>query len=726
MKNTAWKSFAVYLVIFLLFFSMIEFFGGNTTVEETKQVYGANYTEFMENVEKGKIKEVTITTYDNYQEISGVTKDKETFKMPISKNDDNLTQKLVDKGIKVTQAETPEPSPLFSLLSSLLPVLLLVGLFFFFMSQTQGGGGKMSQFGKSKARMTVDSSKRVTFNDVAGADEVKEELSEVVDFLKKPQKFKAIGAKIPKGVLLFGPPGTGKTLLARAVAGEAGVPFFTISGSDFVEMFVGVGASRVRDLFEQAKKNSPCIIFIDEIDAVGRQRGAGVGGGHDEREQTLNQLLVEMDGFDANEGIIILAATNRPDILDPALLRPGRFDRQVTVGRPDVRGREEILKVHVRNKPLSAEVDLKVIAKQTAGFTGADLANLVNEAALLAAREGLTDITQEHLEKSIERVIAGPEKKNRAQISQAELNLVSYHEAGHAVIGHYLEGCDPIHKVSIIPRGSAGGYTMSLPVEDRNYMTRTHLIHEVTMMLGGRVAEEIVLGEISTGASNDIERATNTIRQMVTRWGMSEELGTICFGEDEQQVFLGRDLGHSRNYSEAIAFSIDKEVKRIMDECHTRAHELLNEHRDKLDAVAKALREREVINAFEFQGVMDGKDMDTIEREEAEYLAKLNEEKKKKIEEAKKAEPMASAPKVEPAKVDIPSFMQQKFVEQPADEGTQPISSPKAPEASQKDDEEADEADSHWEGYPGLKGKMSDEELGLPSRWHDEDDNNNK
>ena len=725
MKNTAWKSFAVYLVIFLLFFSMIEFFGGNTTVEETKQVYGANYTEFMENVEKGKIKEVTITTYDNYQEISGVTKDKETFKMPISKNDDNLTQKLVDKGIKVTQAETPEPSPLFSLLSSLLPVLLLVGLFFFFMSQTQGGGGKMSQFGKSKARMTVDSSKRVTFNDVAGADEVKEELSEVVDFLKKPQKFKAIGAKIPKGVLLFGPPGTGKTLLARAVAGEAGVPFFTISGSDFVEMFVGVGASRVRDLFEQAKKNSPCIIFIDEIDAVGRQRGAGVGGGHDEREQTLNQLLVEMDGFDANEGIIILAATNRPDILDPALLRPGRFDRQVTVGRPDVRGREEILKVHVRNKPLSAEVDLKVIAKQTAGFTGADLANLVNEAALLAAREGLTDITQEHLEKSIERVIAGPEKKNRAQISQAELNLVSYHEAGHAVIGHYLEGCDPIHKVSIIPRGSAGGYTMSLPVEDRNYMTRTHLIHEVTMMLGGRVAEEIVLGEISTGASNDIERATNTIRQMVTRWGMSEELGTICFGEDEQQVFLGRDLGHSRNYSEAIAFSIDKEVKRIMDECHTRAHELLNEHRDKLDAVAKALQEREVINAFEFQGVMDGKDMDTIEREEAEYLAKLNEEKKKKIEEAKKAEPMASAPKVEPAKVDIPSFMQQKFVEQPADEGTQPISAPKAPEAPQKDDEEADEADSHWEGYPGLKGKMSDEELGLPSRWHDEDDNNN-
>ena len=720
MKNTAWKSFAVYLVIFLLFFSMIEFFGGNNNTEEAKQVYGTNYTEFMENVEKGKIKEVTITTYDNYQEITGTTKDKEVFTMPISKNDDNLTQKLVDKGIKVTQAETPEPSPLFSLLSSLLPVLLLVGLFFFFMSQTQGGGGKMNQFGKSKARMTVDNGKRVTFQDVAGADEVKEELADVVDFLKKPQKFKAIGAKIPKGVLLFGPPGTGKTLLARAVAGEAGVPFFTISGSDFVEMFVGVGASRVRDLFEQAKKNSPCIIFIDEIDAVGRQRGAGVGGGHDEREQTLNQLLVEMDGFDANEGIIILAATNRPDILDPALLRPGRFDRQVTVGRPDVRGREEILKVHVRNKPLSAEVDLKVLAKQTAGFTGADLANLVNEAALLAAREGLTDITQEHLEKSIERVIAGPEKKNRAQMSQAEMDLVSYHEAGHAVIGHYLEGCDPIHKVSIIPRGSAGGYTMSLPVEDRNYMTRTHLLHEVTMMLGGRVAEEIVLGEISTGASNDIERATNTIRQMVTRWGMSDELGTICFGEDEQQVFLGRDLGHSRNYSEAIAFSIDKEVKRIMDECHTRAHEILNAHRDKLDAVAKALQEREVINAFEFQGVMDGKDLETIEREEAEYLAKLNEEKKKKIEEAKKNAPKVEASKPEPAKVDVPSFMQQK-PEQPKDDVIAPEDAPKAPETETDDDEKEV---SHWEGYPGLKGKMTDEELGLPSHWRDEDDNN--
>ncbi len=722
MKRSTWKSFAVYLVIFLLFFSMIEFFGSSSEpTSEQKEVYGQNYTEFMENVEEGNVKQVTITTYDNYQEISGTTKNGEIFSMPISKNDDNLTQKLVDEGVEVTQAKTPEPSPLLNLLGSILPVLLLVGVFFFLMSSAQGGGGKMSQFGKSKARVTVDSHNRVTFDDVAGADEVKEELAEVVDFLKKPQKFKSIGAKIPKGVLLFGPPGTGKTLLARAVAGEAGVPFFSISGSDFVEMFVGVGASRVRDLFDQAKKNSPCIIFIDEIDAVGRQRGAGVGGGHDEREQTLNQLLVEMDGFDANEGIIILAATNRPDILDPALLRPGRFDRQVTVGRPDVRGREDILKVHTRNKPLSAEVDLKVIAKQTAGFTGADLANLVNEAALLAARENLTKITQEHLEKSIERVVAGPEKKNRAQMSEAELNLVSYHEAGHAVIGHFLPGCDPIHKVSIIPRGAAGGYTMSLPTEDRNYMTRTHLLHEVTMMLGGRVAEEIVLGEISTGASNDIERATKTIRQMVTRWGMSDELGTIAFGEDQEQVFLGRDLGHSRNYSEAIAFSIDKEVKRIMDECHKRAHDLLNEHRDKLDAVAMALQEREVLNAFEFQGVMDGKPLDQIDKEEAEYLAKLNEEKQRKIAEQEKREkeqPPVQKP-AEPVSEPAEPFSFEQWVraEQPKAEKSQ------APTQPVNDEKKTDDADAPkpWDTVPTPQRDQSSENLGLPSQQDDDE-----
>lgn len=726
MKRSVWKSFAVYLVIFLLFFSMIEFFNTNTPAEEEPtRVYGENYTEFMENVDKGNVKQVTITTYDNYQTIEGTTIDGETFTMPISKNDDNLAERLADAGVDVTQAETPEPSALMSLLSSLLPVLLLVGLFFFFMSSTQGGGGKMNQFGKSKARVTVDSQNRVTFADVAGADEVKEELEEVVDFLKKPQKFKSIGAKIPKGVLLFGPPGTGKTLLARAVAGEAGVPFFSISGSDFVEMFVGVGASRVRDLFDQAKKNSPCIIFIDEIDAVGRQRGAGVGGGHDEREQTLNQLLVEMDGFDANEGIIILAATNRPDILDPALLRPGRFDRQVTVGRPDVRGREEILGVHTRNKPLSAEVDLAVIAKQTAGFTGADLANLVNEAALLAARENRTKISQEDLEKSIERVVAGPEKKNRAKISDAELNLVSYHEGGHAVIGHFLEGCDPIHKVSIIPRGQAGGYTMSLPIEDRNYMTRSHLLDEVTMMLGGRVAEEIVLGEISTGASNDIERATKTIRQMVTRWGMSDELGTITFGEDQEQVFLGRDLGHNRNYSEAIAFSIDKEVKRIMDECHKRAHQILTEHRDKLDAVATALKEREVLNAFEFQGVMDGKPLEQIDKEEAEHLAKINEEKQRKIEEAAQREKEQPVEKSNVAHVDeVPSaepfsFEQWVRAEEPKPE------KPQAPAAEPEETEQPQtKAPTPWWEKRQTQTKSDDDvtNLGLPSQQDDEDE----
>lgn len=629
MNKKAWKSFVIYLVIFLLFLSLLEYFTSGQTQQTEQIIYNQNYSELMKGAEKGDVKSITITSYDNYQEVEGTTKNKKTFKMNIPKDAGQLEKTMMENGVKIKQEATPQPSPILNLLGTLLPVLLLVGLFFFFMNQSQGGGAKMSQFGKSKAKMQVDDKKKVTFKDVAGADEVKEELAEVVGFLKDPRKYAQIGAKIPKGVLLFGPPGTGKTLLARAVAGEAGVPFFSISGSDFVEMFVGVGASRVRDLFEQAKKNSPCIIFIDEIDAVGRQRGAGVGGGHDEREQTLNQLLVEMDGFDDNEGIIILAATNRPDILDPALLRPGRFDRQVTVGRPDVRGREEILKVHVRNKPLAADVDLRVIAKQTVGFTGADLANLVNEAALLSARENLKTIGHAQFEQSIERIIAGPEKKNPAKISEKEQRLVSYHEAGHAIIGHYLPECDPIHKVSIVARGNAGGYTMSLPEEDRNYMTRTHLLSEVTMMLGGRVAEEIVLGEISTGASNDIERASKTIRQMVTRWGMSDELGTIAFGEDQEQVFLGRDLGHSRNYSEAIAYSIDKEVKRLMDECHAKAHDLLNQYRKELDIIAKALTEKENLNNFEFNGLLEGRSLEELEaaqearREELERKKEL-------------------------------------------------------------------------------------------------------
>ncbi|MFM9413061.1 ATP-dependent zinc metalloprotease FtsH [Peptococcus simiae] len=630
MNKKAWKSFVIYLVIFLLFLSLLEYFTSGQTQQTEQVIYSQNYSELIKGAEKGDLQSIAITSYDNYQEVEGKTKDGKSFRMNIPKNSSQLEEVMLDNGVKIEQKATPQPSPLLNLLGTLLPILLLVGLFFFFMNQSQGGGAKMSQFGKSKAKMQVDDKKKVTFKDVAGADEVKEELSEVVGFLKDPRKYAQIGAKIPKGVLLFGPPGTGKTLLARAVAGEAGVPFFSISGSDFVEMFVGVGASRVRDLFEQAKKNSPCIIFIDEIDAVGRQRGAGVGGGHDEREQTLNQLLVEMDGFDDNEGIIILAATNRPDILDPALLRPGRFDRQVTVGRPDVRGREEILKVHVRNKPLAADVDLKVIAKQTVGFTGADLANLVNEAALLSARENLKTIGHAQFEQSIERVIAGPEKKNPAKISEKEQRLVAYHEAGHAIIGHFLPECDPIHKVSIVARGNAGGYTMSLPEEDRNYMTRTHLLSEVTMMLGGRVAEEIVLGEISTGASNDIERASKTIRQMVTRWGMSDELGTIAFGEDQEQVFLGRDLGHSRNYSEAIAYSIDKEVKRLMDDCHAKAHEILNTHRADLDIIAQALKEKENLNAYEFKGLLEGRSLEELEVEQEARREEL--ERKKELQ----------------------------------------------------------------------------------------------
>lgn len=632
----AWRKFITYLIVFLLLLSAVDIVTGNFNANKVETAYGQSYNELLEGIEKDNVKSIEITTYETYQAVVGKTKDNKVFKMQIPKNTEGLMELLKKHKVEVIQKETPKPSVLTELLINLLPILLIGGFIFYILSQ-QGGGGKISQFGKSRAKLNADKTK-VTFNDVAGADEVKEELEEIVAFLKNPKKFEAIGAKIPKGVLLYGPPGTGKTLFAKAVAGEAGVAFFTISGSDFVEMFVGVGASRVRDLFEQAKKNSPCIIFIDEIDAVGRQRGAGVGGGHDEREQTLNQLLVEMDGFEANEGIIILAATNRPDILDPALLRPGRFDREVTVGRPDVRGREAILGIHTKNKPLTADVDLAVLAKQTPGFTGADLANLVNEAALLAAREDRTKISQKDLEVSIERVVAGPEKKNRAKISEKELNIVSYHEAGHAIIGHILPLCDPVHKVSIIPRGNAGGYTMSLPEEDRNYMTKSQLLQDITMMLGGRVAEEVVLGDISTGASNDIERATKTIRQMVMRWGMSDELGTIAFGEDESQVFLGRDLGNSRNFSEEVAYAIDREVKTIMDGCHKAATEILTTHRDKLEIIATALKEREVLNKDEFNGLMDGKDFETIEREQAEKLEALEREKALREQNAENAE----------------------------------------------------------------------------------------
>lgn len=508
-------------------------------------------------------------------------------------------QKQLDSGSLKLDTPAPEEFPWWV---SFLPTLLTVGIFiafwFFFMRQAQGGGKAMS-FGKSTVKMTQGSETHVTFKDVAGADEEKEELEEIVDFLRDSSKFIELGARIPKGILLVGPPGTGKTLLAKAVAGEAKVPFFSISGSDFVEMFVGVGASRVRDLFEQAKKNSPSIIFIDEIDAVGRHRGAGLGGGHDEREQTLNQLLVEMDGFGANEGIIIIAATNRPDILDPALLRPGRFDRQVVVNTPDAKGREEILKVHSRAKPLASDVDLSVLAKTTSGFTGADLENLMNEAALLAAKKGQKKINMKDIEDSVIKVIAGPEKRSKV-VSDKEKKLVSYHEAGHAIIHHVLPHCDPVHEVSIIQRGRAGGYTLSLPKEDKNYVSKEDMLDNIVSLLGGRVAEKLVLDDISTGASNDIERASKIARDMVTKYGMSERLGPISFRSDNDEVFLGMSYSHSRDYSEEVAAEIDGEVRRIIEDSYKRCTDILTENMAKLHNVAGALFEKEKINGDEF------------------------------------------------------------------------------------------------------------------------------
>jgi cell division protease FtsH len=553
--NRVFKNLAIYVLIVLIAVSFYQMTA--PPAEETGEL---SYDEFMAKVENGEVKDVIILASENRYTIEGTLKNEDKFSSIVPVNP-NLAGILRDQGVLVKFDEEPGPPWWTGILSALLPILLLVGLFFFMMQQTQGGGNRVMQFGKSRAKLHTDEKKKVTFADVAGVDEVKEELEEIVEFLKSPRKFSQLGAKIPKGVLLFGPPGTGKTLLARAVAGEAGVPFYSISGSDFVEMFVGVGASRVRDLFEQAKKNAPCIVFIDEIDAVGRQRGAGLGGGHDEREQTLNQLLVEMDGFAANEGIIVVAATNRPDILDPALLRPGRFDRQITVNIPDIMGRKEILQVHAKGKPLSEDVDLGVLARRTPGFSGADLANLLNEAALLAARRNKTEISMKELEDSVERVIAGPEKKSRV-ISDYEKKLVAYHEAGHAVIAYLLPNADPLHKVSIIPRGGAGGYTLLLPKEDRNYMTKSQMKDQVVMLLGGRMAEALVLKEVSTGAQNDLERATETVRKMITRYGMSEELGPLTFGHRQDQVFLGRDISQDRNYSEAVAYSIDKEARR--------------------------------------------------------------------------------------------------------------------------------------------------------------------
>ncbi|WP_026908553.1 ATP-dependent zinc metalloprotease FtsH [Paucisalibacillus globulus] len=630
--NRVFKSAFFYLIIFLVIIAVISLLSG-----QNEQAEEMNVNEFVQSLDSGNVKEMTMQPVNGIMRITGKLKDDKQFVAQVPENNDviaDITNTALDQSVLKTKP-MDTPSIWVTLLTTMIPFLIIGLLFFFLLSQAQGGGGgRVMNFGKSKAKMYSEEKKKVRFTDVAGADEEKQELVEVVEFLKDPRKFSAIGARIPKGVLLVGPPGTGKTLLARAVAGEAGVPFFSISGSDFVEMFVGVGASRVRDLFENAKKNAPCIIFIDEIDAVGRQRGAGLGGGHDEREQTLNQLLVEMDGFGANEGIIIIAATNRPDILDPALLRPGRFDRQITVDRPDVKGRQEVLKVHARNKPLGASVDLKTIAMRTPGFSGADLENLLNEAALVAARQDKKEIDMKDVDEAIDRVIAGPAKKNRV-ISEKERNIVAYHESGHTIIGMVLDDADIVHKVTIVPRGQAGGYAVMLPKEDRYFMTKPELFDKITGLLGGRVAEEIVFGEVSTGASNDFQRATGIARRMVTEFGMSDKLGPLQYSSGGGEVFLGRDIGNEQNYSDAIAHDIDQEMQNFVNYCYDRAKTILTENRDKLELIAQTLLEIETLDARQIKSLFDNgvlPEPEEFEEETTDQEVKVNINSKKEDE----------------------------------------------------------------------------------------------
>lgn len=631
--NKFFKNVLFYLLIIMVIIWMFDLYG-----EKNSKPADISYTSFMQHVQQDEIKQVTIV--DNV--ISGKLKDGKEFST-VAPNDSKLVEKLEAKKVDIKAELPPQPPWWMSILSSILPMLIIVGLWFMLMNQGGAGGGKVMNFGKSRARRYDEEKLKITFKDVAGAEEAKQELEEVVEFLKHPQKYNDLGAKIPKGVLLYGPPGTGKTLLAKAVAGEAGVPFFSISGSDFVEMFVGVGASRVRDLFDQAKKSAPCIVFIDEIDAVGRQRGAGLGGGHDEREQTLNQLLVEMDGFSANEGIIMIAATNRPDILDPALLRPGRFDRQIVVDRPDIKGRTEILKVHVKGKPIGQDVNLDVIAQRTPGFTGADLSNLVNEAALLTARKDKKAINMPEMEEAAERVIMGPERKSRV-ISDKEKRLTAYHEGGHTIVGMLLEHTDPVHKVTIIPRGRAGGYTLSLPKEDKYYATRSEMLDELKVLLGGRVAEALVLKEISSGASNDLQRATQLARQMICEYGMSENIGPVTFGHRQDQVFLGRDIARDKDYSEEVAAEIDKEVRSFMEDAYAATEKLLSDNIDKLHVIAKALMEKE-----------------TLEEEEINQLVKYGhiltaEEKLQLVQQSVVDEEATAAPVAEAdAKAEVPA-----------------------------------------------------------------------
>jgi cell division protease FtsH len=600
------RNAALWSIIILLLFALFNLFQGGTTRGPQQQLA---YSEFMAQVDQGSVQEVTIQG----RNITGRLSDGRQF-TTYAPEDPNLVERLREAGTEIKAAPEESVNPLLSILISWFPMLLLIGVWIFFMRQMQSGGGKAMGFGKSKAKLLTEKAGRVTFDDVAGIDEAKQELEEIVEFLRDPQKFQRLGGKIPKGVLLVGPPGTGKTLLARSIAGEANVPFFTISGSDFVEMFVGVGASRVRDMFEQGKKNAPCIIFIDEIDAVGRHRGAGLGGGNDEREQTLNQLLVEMDGFEANEGVILIAATNRPDVLDPALLRLGRFDCQVVVPNPDVLGREKILRVHMRKVPLAPDVDPKIIARGTPGFSGADLANLVNEAALIAARAGKRVVTMSDFENAKDKVLMGSERRSMV-MTEEEKALTAYHEAGHALVGIYVEGNDPLHKVTIIPRGRALGVTMNLPERDRYGFKKAEINAKLAMMFGGRAAEEIIYGaeNVTTGAGNDIQQATNLARRMVTEWGMSDKLGPLRYNENQDEVFLGHSIARSQNISEATAQMIDEEIRDIIEAAETKAHEVLNAHSDELHRLAKGLLEYETLSADEVYKVIRGEAIDRSE-----------------------------------------------------------------------------------------------------------------
>ncbi len=606
--NRILRSLAIYVLI-----AIIMIYGVASLATKTEKVQELAYSDLIQKIESGSIREFRFigqsyaqgTYIENGKEVKF-----ETILFPGAST--NLLDKLTSLGVNVKIAQEQSAPWWLGFLPNVFLLLLMAVLWIVFFNQIQGGGNRTISFGKSRAKMHTESSVKVTFADVAGVDEAKQELNELVDFLKNPKRYSSMGAKIPKGILLVGPPGTGKTLLGRAVAGEAGVPFFSISGSDFVEMFVGVGASRVRDMFETAKRHAPCIVFIDEIDAVGRQRGAGLGGGHDEREQTLNQLLVEMDGFEPNTGIIVLAATNRPDVLDPALLRPGRFDRQVVVDRPDVKGREEILRIYMRNKPIAEGVNAETLAKMTPGFTGADLENLMNEAAILATRKNMREITSIEVEEAVDRVTMGPPKARKI-MSQKDRSIFAYHEAGHALVGKMLPGGDPVHKVTIVGRGLAGGYTMTLPEEDRHTMTKNDLFNMITYVLGGRVAEDVVFGDVSTGAQNDLERTSKMARRMVTEWGMSEILGPVVFGKSEEQVFLGRDFSHTRNYSEDVAGLIDSEVRKLIGECYVKAKEIIQTNRETLDRMVEALIEKETLTREEIDLICDGKTLADLE-----------------------------------------------------------------------------------------------------------------